>query len=1029
MVVSFRVSRRGRRFYPPPPPPPPAAAATAADRAAAPPEGSPLPPPLPWDVSALGYLFLPIVVCLKKRAIAIVWIGFVYASLGAAARSDVYDRDGVGSDDLDLEPSFALNLFPDGYSISDPGKRLLVSAKGMLLFLIGDDPQKRPYSKASQALFSDIEHGCLPQVILGDMPCKFRNGTIVCEVRDYRPFLSNAGDSSGDDFPIVNRVSLRLGTERVVKDLASVVNASWTYHDQLIAESTILRALQPRLNLDPTPCLERLQNSVKKIDLGLNKGRQKIKATSIDNTSADPPENCKPKEFITCEGAVVCIENETPEGLPRGILNGLSMDCPLALQIKKAQSAAGSDPDTAIQYSSTLMNSCVSCNIKQSASCTPAPDLLLQSQQAQIAILQVDHENEQPQKETVQLQNRKEHSNLPREIHDCQSCRPSNKHSLLSSESTKCHFQKSIRSSNNKGLNLVSPNQQPVKVNLDQTTGSKDMRVQQQKSLSAFTADCPHPSSETNNSCVEKIPKEVNYSTVRLKDRNLPSTVGPDNYCVEELKDRTTPSVISCSASSRKAPSKPPKVVTEPQPSSSKRKVLGVYTYLYQEIDSKEKRQKKSDTQSNTPCENVSPGEPDVTDGISSELGISPDIESCIGDPSYTIEPDIEKILSEVILTSKRHGLNERAAKLDGSERSCPLPPSKFFLSENTADIAYTQNEIMSNYPTGRTMNTRKIRRLSFHPVQYLCRGVVDECHYTLRLLESEAPDDHQVAVETIYGDEHHHANKLVDQFILLMRRDGYTLCNDIREQYEDAPQLGYLTGGYPQYPIARTMVINGSNNIGCTFHNGPPHVHANTQQQWMQAQQCPTLPSVQTNFWNPYHPGQQHYTGGILNHGGFYANRAFSMDMDQHQHVQQRQGVGWFPNGVFSMDLDQYQPVRQRQGVGQCLHCRHDIPGFFSERSYATHASTGSYNQWRQISTPLGGKVYQWDLPAFDRRVCGCTPVNYAGSSTPLSTLHPVGSPPMSSQSFGSNDGSLTSTPVQLQVPLGYQYMSHGMW
>uniref|UniRef100_A0A0E0AET8 60S ribosomal protein L35 n=1 Tax=Oryza glumipatula TaxID=40148 RepID=A0A0E0AET8_9ORYZ len=58
----------------------------------------------------------------------------------------------------------------------------LTKHQGMLLFLIGDDPQKRPYSKASQALFSDIEHGCLPQVILGDVPCKFRNGTIVCEV-------------------------------------------------------------------------------------------------------------------------------------------------------------------------------------------------------------------------------------------------------------------------------------------------------------------------------------------------------------------------------------------------------------------------------------------------------------------------------------------------------------------------------------------------------------------------------------------------------------------------------------------------------------------------------------------------------------------------------------------------------------------------------------------------------------------------------------------------------------------------------
>uniref|UniRef100_A0A0E0JDC7 Spt20-like SEP domain-containing protein n=1 Tax=Oryza punctata TaxID=4537 RepID=A0A0E0JDC7_ORYPU len=1016
MVVSFRMSRRGRRFYPPPPPPP-AAGATAVDRAApnpAPPDGSPLPRPLPWDVSALGYLFLSIVAYLKKRAIAIP---------GAAARSD---GDGVGSGDLDLEPSFALNLFPDGYSISDPGKRLLVSVKGMLLFLIGDDPQKRPYSKASQALFSDIEHGCLPQVILGDMPCKFRNGTIVCEVRDYRPFLSNAGDSSGDDFPIVNRVSLRLGTERVVKDLASVVDASWTYHDRLIAESAIIRALQPMLNLDPTPCLERLQNSFKKIDLGLNKGRQKIKATSIDSTSADPPDNCKPKEFITCEGAVVCIENEAPE-VPRGILNSLSTYCPLALQIKKAQSAAGSDPDNAIQYSSTLMNSSPLCNIKQSASCTPAPDLLLPSQQVQVAILQVDHENKQPQKEAVQLRNRKEHSNRPREIHGCQSCRPSNKHSMLSSESSKCHFQKPIRSSNNKGLNFVSPNQQPVKANLDQTTGSKDMRVQQQKSLSVFTADCPHPSSDTNNSCVEKIPKEANYSTVRLKDRNLPSTVGPDNYCVEELKDRTTPTVISCSAISRKTPSKPPKDVTEPQP-SSKRKVLGVYTYLNQEIDSNEKRQKKADMQSNTPCENVSPGEPDVTDGISSELGISPDIESCIGDPSYTIEPDIEKILSEVILTSKRHGLNERAAKLDGLERSWPLPPSKFFLSENTADIAYTQNEIMPYYSTGRTTNTRKIRRLSFHPVQYLCRGVVDECHYTLRLLESEAPDDHQVAVETIYGDEHHHANKLVDQFISLMRRDGYTLCNDIREQYEDAPQLGYLTGGYPQYPIARTMVINGSNNTGCTFHNGPPHVHANAQQQWVQAQQCPTLPSVQTNFWNPYHPGQQHYTCGILDQGGLFANRAFSMDLDRYQHVQQRQGVGLFPNGVFSTDLDQYQPVRQRQGVGQCWHFRHDTPGF-SERKYLPNASTGCYNQWRQVSAPTGGKVYQWDLPAFDRRVCSCPPLNYAGTSTPLSTLYPVGSPPLSSQSFGSGDGSLTSMPIQPQVPPGYHYMSHGTW
>lgn len=42
-------------------------------------------------------------------------------------------------------------------------------------------------------------------------------------VRDYH-LVSNGGDYSGEDFPKVHRVSLRFGTECVVKDLSSVVN-------------------------------------------------------------------------------------------------------------------------------------------------------------------------------------------------------------------------------------------------------------------------------------------------------------------------------------------------------------------------------------------------------------------------------------------------------------------------------------------------------------------------------------------------------------------------------------------------------------------------------------------------------------------------------------------------------------------------------------------------------------------------------------------------------------------------------------
>jgi hypothetical protein len=35
--------------------------------------------------------------------------------------------------------------------------------------------------------------------------------------------------------------------------------------------------------------------------------------------------------------------------------------------------------------------------------------------------------------------------------------------------------------------------------------------------------------------------------------------------------------------------------------------------------------------------------------------------------------------------------------------------------------------------------------------------GIVDQSHYILCLLESESPDDHQIAVVMIFGDEHIH--------------------------------------------------------------------------------------------------------------------------------------------------------------------------------------------------------------------------------------------------------------------------------
>lgn len=59
-------------------------------------------------------------------------------------------------------------------------------------------------------------------------------------MRDYRSFLSNGDDSSEYDFPIMNRIALRLGTECVVNDLSLIADASWTYHEQLVSTSVNL---------------------------------------------------------------------------------------------------------------------------------------------------------------------------------------------------------------------------------------------------------------------------------------------------------------------------------------------------------------------------------------------------------------------------------------------------------------------------------------------------------------------------------------------------------------------------------------------------------------------------------------------------------------------------------------------------------------------------------------------------------------------------------------------------------------------
>ncbi|XVF25251.1 hypothetical protein REPUB_Repub13aG0197200 [Reevesia pubescens] len=155
----------------------------------------------------------------------------------------------------DHEISFTLNLYPDGYSIGKPPEK-----DALLQATVQDAPKLHPYDRSSETLFSAIESGRLPGDILDDIPCKYVDGTLVCEVRDYRKVAPQQGSTiaSMDGSPVINKVRLRMSLENVVKDIPLSSDNSWTYGDLMEAESRILKALQPQLCLDPTPKLDRL---------------------------------------------------------------------------------------------------------------------------------------------------------------------------------------------------------------------------------------------------------------------------------------------------------------------------------------------------------------------------------------------------------------------------------------------------------------------------------------------------------------------------------------------------------------------------------------------------------------------------------------------------------------------------------------------------------------------------------------------------------------------------------------------------
>ncbi|XP_014516407.1 uncharacterized protein LOC106774088 isoform X1 [Vigna radiata var. radiata] len=171
------------------------------------------------------------------------------------------------------EASFTLNLFADGYSIGKPSENFQNDAANQTKYQ--DFPKLlHPYDRSSESLFLAIESGHLPGDILDDIPAKYVDGALICEVHDYRRCSFEKGSSvSGEGSPIVSKVCLKMSLENIVKDIPSITDKSWTYGDLMEVESKILKSLQPRLHLDPIPKLDRLCESPLPAKLNLPRKR------------------------------------------------------------------------------------------------------------------------------------------------------------------------------------------------------------------------------------------------------------------------------------------------------------------------------------------------------------------------------------------------------------------------------------------------------------------------------------------------------------------------------------------------------------------------------------------------------------------------------------------------------------------------------------------------------------------------------------------------------------------------------------
>ncbi|GKE28097.1 nuclear receptor coactivator 2-like protein isoform X2, partial [Tanacetum coccineum] len=151
----------------------------------------------------------------------------------------------------DSGPSFSLNLFTNGFTFGNADE------------LYFDEPENlNPYNSQAESILRHIECGRLPTgIIHEDMQCEYVNGTVICEVCDYRVAIES---------PIVKNVALKTNLDNLIEDITSMFS-KLHQDEQLKLKPSDL----PHLSLDPTPTVDLFSGTVRVIDLGIDWGNNR----------------------------------------------------------------------------------------------------------------------------------------------------------------------------------------------------------------------------------------------------------------------------------------------------------------------------------------------------------------------------------------------------------------------------------------------------------------------------------------------------------------------------------------------------------------------------------------------------------------------------------------------------------------------------------------------------------------------------------------------------------------------------------